>query len=343
MITTQQLEDQHPAAAEALFMMAFYNQQEIPRYLLIQENSSSIRSINPENISNTPPKSRDLLSGDTADFVLDQAIGTLLAYSLVNVAYDTEPESYSIHRLVQMFTLYWLAKHRKTADMWAGKVLTCLVREFPAKEYDDWNKSAELLLHVLNFVDLRPSSALSPSFLGNLLIACSRYLTMRAQFALATKDANLAIETVGKKQGNLNITIMDARYSLARIYRITAYFREAENLLRVVIGNYSNVFDAANARTLSATAVLSHVLRGQNKHAESEKVARESFRAFDDQGLVEGTEPAESKNAVACALATVLGDIRHYKEPLRFSEEFSTACSPVIRVSIPEWFMFCTI
>ena len=116
-ITTEQLETQHPAAAETLFMMAFYNRQEIPRCLLIQENSSSIPSIYSEYISNTPPNSRDFLSDDTADFVLDHAIGTLVAYSLFSVIYDTETESYSIHRLVQMFTLYWLAKHRKTADI----------------------------------------------------------------------------------------------------------------------------------------------------------------------------------------------------------------------------------
>jgi tetratricopeptide (TPR) repeat protein len=316
----QQLEAQRPVAAEALFVMAFYNREKIPRYLLIQENSSSVPSTSPKCISNTPPNNHDLLSRDAAHFILDQAIGTLVAYSLLSVAYDTEPESYSIHRLVQMFTLHWLAKHRKTADMWAGKALRCLVREFPAKEYDDWNKSAELLPHVHNFVDLQPSLTPPPLFLENLLIACSRYLTMRAQYALATKYANLAIEMVEKKQGDLNITIMDARYCLARIYRNTAYFREAEDLLRVVIGNYSNVFGAADARTLSAAAVLSHVLRGQDKHTESEKVARESFQAFDDQDLVEGTELAESKNAVAGALATVLGDIGHYKESLQIQQ-----------------------
>jgi hypothetical protein len=37
MITARDLENQHPLAAETLWLMAFYNRQTIPRYLLIQE------------------------------------------------------------------------------------------------------------------------------------------------------------------------------------------------------------------------------------------------------------------------------------------------------------------
>jgi tetratricopeptide (TPR) repeat protein len=320
MITIEKIEVQHSAAAEALFIMAFYNRQNIPRCLLTDGNPSSALSIGSEYTSNIAYNSLDRISGDDAKFVLDQAIGTLVAYSLVSIANDTEPESYSIHRLVQTFTLYWLVKHRKTADRWADKALKCLIREFPAKEYDDWNKSAELLPHALSFIDLRPSPSLSPSCLGNLLITSSNYLRIRAQYTFATKYINLAIEILEKGPGGSEMAILYAKRSLARIYRATGRFQEAESLLCVAVGNYRNAFSAVNAETLSTVALLSQVLREQQKYTESETLARQCLQAYDEQSSDKDPELVDAKNAVAGALATVLGSIGQYKESLEIQQ-----------------------
>lgn len=319
MITAQQLEDQHPAAAETLFMMAFYSSQNIPRYLLVQESVLPGSSNGSECVTNLPsPKSNSTL-GDTADYLLSQAIGTLVAYSLINIAYDSQPESYSIHRLVQSFTRYWLVEHRNTADSWAAKAVNSLSREFPATEFEDWMKSAQLLPHVLKFVDLQPVSHLPPLRFGVLLIACSNYLRMRAHYVLASKYAHLAIEILEKSPEELNFAILDAKCSLALIYRSTARFQEAEQLLRPAIENCSIVL-GADTRTLSAVATLSVVLREQEKYEEAEKLARSAFHHLGDQDHLRDPELAECRTKVEAALATVLGDTGQYKESLEIQQ-----------------------
>jgi hypothetical protein len=96
-ITVEQLEGQHPRAAEALWLIAFYNRQNIPRYLPFKHTGSSsadlvasdardeihgFEDIHHEvgmntyvsKINNTTPKF-DLSS----ELSFDQAIGTLAA------------------------------------------------------------------------------------------------------------------------------------------------------------------------------------------------------------------------------------------------------------------------
>src|SRR5207245_732124 len=66
-----------------------------------------------------------------AEISVDEAIGTLVAYSFINVAYTENGEKYTLHRLVQTFTRYWLRDYRRTADLWATNSLWVLVNEFP--------------------------------------------------------------------------------------------------------------------------------------------------------------------------------------------------------------------
>ena len=106
-ITFEQVEHQDSRAAQLLWMMSFFDRQNIPAYLLKGEGESQ---------------------GAFAD-----AIGTLKAFSFVigTLKSNTSNENFTVHRLVQVSTRYWLSTHKNRAEQCATKALVSLAREFP--------------------------------------------------------------------------------------------------------------------------------------------------------------------------------------------------------------------
>jgi tetratricopeptide (TPR) repeat protein len=242
MITVQQLETQHPLAAEVLWTMAYYNRLNIPQFLLI-------RSLTARGF------------GDASDYHLDKALGTLVAYSFINVATGKQGESYTMHRLLQVFARYWLKERRGTDAEWASKALASLRLELPKLEYENWAKYAELLPHLAELIDFRPVSSLPVDDFGISLIASAGYLEVRAQYLLASHYANLALETLCETLRDEHPTTADARCRLASIYRDMGQPQEAESLSRSAISIYGKVLGSGNAQSLGALQTLSGVLR----------------------------------------------------------------------------------
>jgi tetratricopeptide (TPR) repeat protein len=297
MITVQQLETQHPLAAEVLWTMAFYNRLNIPRSLLIR--SVAARGW-----------------GDTSDYHLDKAIGTLVAYSFINIATSKQGESYTMHRLLQVFARYWLKEHRRTAAEWASKALASLRLELPKLEYENWAKYAELLPHLAELIDFRPVSSLPVDDFGVSLIAGAAYLEVRAQYHLASHYANLALETLCENLGHEHPTTADARCRLASIYRDMGQLQEAERFSRSAISIYRKVFGSGNEQSLGALQTLSGVLRQQGKFDEAEILAREFAQAI---AIRDGQEALITLEA-QIDLAAILGDTGRYEESLQIQK-----------------------
>jgi len=237
MITVQQLEAQHPRAADLLWMMAFVNHQSIPRSLLIDR--SFIQKTFDEHTSKAAPNLGEEEATPKArlamEYDLDEAIGVLRAYSFINISSTKQGEDYAIHRLVQLFSRYWLKDHRQTFLIWESRMLAAVLREFPKKEYENWTKCAQLLPHVQGFVDSPYVSMLPALDLGSLLTVVSTYLRMKGQFVLAEEYINLAIKRLDKDLGQDDAATLEAKGCLALILRDTDRLDEAERLLRFLI------------------------------------------------------------------------------------------------------------
>lgn len=233
-ITALQLEEQHPQAADALWKMSAYNSQKIPRYLL-----SISKTVNPSNFKDNESCTTGINQQNTAkasseiklEYLLDRAIGTLIAYSFINVSSERPGESYNLHRLVQVFAQYWLKEFRHSANEYAAKALTSLSSHFPMLEYEDWARSAELLPHLQAIIDYQKISYLPAKELGLILTAASTYLRLHARYSTARKYINLGIATFRDVLGDEDSLTIDAGCCLARCFHDENQFEEAGTCL----------------------------------------------------------------------------------------------------------------
>jgi len=319
MITVQQLEAQHPRAADLLWMMAFVNHQSIPRSLLIDR--SFIQKTFDEHTSKAAPNLGEEEATPKArlamEYDLDEAIGVLRAYSFINILSTKQGEDYAIHRLVQLFSRYWLKDHRQTFLIWESRMLAAVLREFPKKEYENWTKCAQLLPHVQGFVDSPYVSMLPALDLGSLLTVVSTYLRMKGQFFLAEEYINLAIKRLDKDLGQDDAATLEAKGCLALIWRDTDRLDEAERLLRFLIKTSIEVVGKEDLATTQINMNLGSVLRRQKKYDEAISLSRKCVSEFEKQKGPESTRTIESK----MSLATTLGGTGQQAEALQLQKQ----------------------
>jgi tetratricopeptide (TPR) repeat protein len=159
------------------------------------------------------------------------AISTLVSYSFVQVLDSENGDTYTLHRLVPTFTRYWLASHNR-ADKWATKALQSMVKVFPLVEYENWERSAELLSHVQSLVEIKAFSSLPPYEAGVLLTAAATFLRMQAQFPKSNEYVNLALATLKSKFGDDDPATIEALCCLGRYQQDRKKYKEAEETLR---------------------------------------------------------------------------------------------------------------
>lgn len=331
-ITVQQLEDLHPRAAEALWLMAFYNRQNIPRYLLLKRTGSSSANLVPSDNTEDAhgfggfhhKTKMNCVTHEidaSSELLFDEAIGTLVAYSFINVAYTENGEKYTLHRLVQTFTRYWLKDYRRTADSWAMKSLYFLVNEFPKAEYEDWTKAAELLPHVQVIHTYQPTSNLPAREFGVLLTAVATYLRTKAQFPMAEDYIHQALAILSEDLGGEDPITMDAWYCLGHIHNGLGRFREAEKTYRLLIDYYSNALGKSHASVFHVASLLSSTLRIQKKYEEAEKLARQSVLGLEVLQDLEVEVLLRSKGV----LSTILSDRGQFEESISIRREIVNA------------------
>jgi hypothetical protein len=118
-ISFEVIRRQNPQAAELLSLISLLDEDQIPDYILRQEDQS------------------------TAQF--DEAIGLLLNFSMISAHNDRE--TFDIHPLVRKSARRWLELERSLSQ-WEVEALRRLSANFPNGEYETWEKCAELLPHA---------------------------------------------------------------------------------------------------------------------------------------------------------------------------------------------------
>jgi tetratricopeptide (TPR) repeat protein len=215
-----------------------------------------------------------------------------------------------------MFARYWLQNHRKSGKYWARQALLSLAKQFPKEAFDDWNKSAPLLPHVEELVDLRRVFDLTSIELGIILTACSIYLRVRANYTLATQYISIAIQSLREILGYEHPIFLDARCSLAQIYRNTGQLKDAENIFRSSINSCSKVLGENHIQTLKAMMGLSTTLREQGRYGEAETPIRNTLRGLENHKHDLFADSLEQVKRSKMILAAVLGDTGRYQESL---------------------------
>ena len=206
-LSFDQISNEEPRAAEMLSLMAFLDRQGIPEMILRREDDLNVEDTN--------------------------AIGTLQAYSLITA--ESDDETYSMHRLVQLSTQTWLSLQEKT-DMWEGKALELLSREFPNGEHENRTRCNALLPHAIAVLKYTPASDSAPAS-DSLLLHRATILYNLAWFDWRQgryKDAiTRSHESCSIRQSILGLDDLDTLRSsslLASTYWNQGRWKEAEDL-----------------------------------------------------------------------------------------------------------------
>ncbi len=317
MITVRQLEDQHPRAAEALWLMAFFNRQNIPRYLLLQPTRRPPSDLVAAGRRYNAQIAPDNQSEEDAELSLDLAIGTLVAYSFINISDTERGENYTIHRLVQKFTRYWLKEHRRTADLWATKSLVSVAKEFPSFGFRNLPKTTELLPHIEVILSYQPASHLPANELGVILTSVAYDLWMKRQYQLAEEHIRRALTTLTTDLGADENVKLEAHICLAHICNSTGRFQEAEDTYRMLIRSNSDALGGNHEIVLRTTSLLSNALRQQKRYKEAEELAQKAVLGLEKLDGLNVDILLDSKGI----LASILGDTRQYKESILIQRE----------------------
>jgi tetratricopeptide (TPR) repeat protein len=251
-ITFEQVEYQDGRAAQLLWMMSFFNRQNIPAYLLKGEGESQ---------------------GAFAD-----ATGTLKAFSFVisTQKSNTSNENFTIYCLVQVSTRYWLSTYKNRAEQYATKALVSLAREFPiGDEYQNRDRYAELYSYTESVIDLQPLPIQNPGAFAKLLGNLSGYLRSQGQYNLSEGYARRAIDISSSRLGKSNVQTLTNIHALAEVLSHQGKYAEAEQMERQVLERRKTVLGPEHRDTLRSMNSIGAVLGDQGKYAEAEQMERQ--------------------------------------------------------------------
>ena len=160
-ISFDQISAQNQRAADTLSLMAMYDRQEIPQYLLQRAEGTAL--------------------------AFRVAVAKLKAFSLITEEKgDANTSSkYSMHRLVQISTQKWLQEHEKFRN-WQEEAVISISQHYPLLVgYDVWSIMSELKSHAQTVLEYKLDTASIQIHRANILHASGHYCLEQGQDSLA--------------------------------------------------------------------------------------------------------------------------------------------------------------
>jgi tetratricopeptide (TPR) repeat protein len=242
-LSFDQVSMEEPRAAEMLSLMAFLDEQGIPEVLLRRNEELDVRDTN--------------------------AIGTLLAFSLITA--ETNDETYSMHRLVQLSTQTWLSL-QNSKGTWERNALELLSKEFPNGEHENKTKCNTLLPHAMAVLKYRPASGSDLLCRASLLYNLGWYDLRQGRYKQATKYCE---ESYAERQRILGLddpNTLNSLGLLATTFWNQGRWKEAEELEVQVKDTRKRVLGAEHPNTLTSMANLASTYRSQGRWKEAEEL-----------------------------------------------------------------------
>ncbi|CAG8356066.1 unnamed protein product [Penicillium salamii] len=252
-ISFDHIQQNHPAAANLLSLMCFFDRQGIPESLLrwqrvydgdeISQRSEEDHDVH-ENCESTTQSSDDHgqasstseayasevdfdISSEHALCEFEESISTLRDYSLIST--DVDGTTFEMHRLVQLAMRQWLDARGQT-EWWKQCFIDTLYFEFPCVTFENWSACESLLPHVL-------SSLAQPPTEQRALVKWAQVIHQAAIFACENGD-----------------------------------YAGCEDLARLAWGTQSNLLGVNDERTLGSLGVLGVAFARQGRHQEAENI-----------------------------------------------------------------------
>jgi tetratricopeptide (TPR) repeat protein len=174
-VSLRRAEQEEPSTRQLLSLFAFLSPDGIPRDLL-----PSAQQVLPDSLT-------QVVSNTMA---YNDAVGALVRYSLLT----TTPEELTVHRLVQVVVRSALSSRDRRR--WASSAVRLVQSKFPVEATDPetWPTCTTLLPHALTAAEHCETLGLEPELTAQLLNAAGVYLESRAEFDVARRLHERALE-----------------------------------------------------------------------------------------------------------------------------------------------------
>jgi tetratricopeptide (TPR) repeat protein len=230
-LSFEQVEQSDPTAADLLRFLAFVAPDAIPEELIVA------------GASQLSPQLQPIATDET---LLDEAIGTLRRYSLVQR--NTDRHLLAIHRLVQA-----VLKATMTDEVqrrWAERTVRAINEAFPdVTDITTWPQCERYLPHALACAMLIDAYTLEFSEAALLLSETAYYLLDHAQYNQAESLFERSTGIYEKVLGPEHPYFATLLNNLALLYRSQGKYEQAEPLMKRALTIFERVFGPNHLRT----------------------------------------------------------------------------------------------
>ncbi|KFY40005.1 hypothetical protein V495_05647 [Pseudogymnoascus sp. VKM F-4514 (FW-929)] len=284
----EQIQKTRPEAAELLSLMAMFDRQGIPEFILYD--------------------GRDKLQ-------FEDAVAPLASFSLIKVQSTKQSEQqvegrlFEIHDLVQLATRKWLEAKMQVVRFQRSSLRNMAV-SFPSGDHETWATCRALLPHarkVLSYILEDTDAILDQARIAYRLVC---YLILAGDYTAAEKIGRTSLMGREKMLGIEHIDTLRSVDLFGIVLQHQSKYIEAEAMQRRAVEGYKKMVGEEHPDTLTCMSKLGFVLKMQGRYEEAEAMQRRTL-----EGL-EKTVGAEHRDTFNCMsqLGSVLAMQGRYKE-----------------------------
>jgi tetratricopeptide (TPR) repeat protein/transposase-like protein/transcriptional regulator with XRE-family HTH domain len=262
-VSVQQIEREHPAAAELLRLCAFLHPEAIPEDLFI----TGISYLGA------------LLAPVVADpYRFDMALAALRSASLV--ARFPERGDIAIHRLVQVV----LQDQMDAAEtrMWCERVVRVVHAAFPGgKEFKHWAQCERYLVQAVACAPLVEQAEQALREGSELLFKTGNYLMERGRYREAEPLLAQAISLGERQYGPDHAILIPWMMCQAELFWRRAQYDRAEQSLQHILSILEQQLEPDCLQIAETLGCLAGQYSGQGKHREEEVLLKRSLAIYE--------------------------------------------------------------
>ncbi|KFY48968.1 hypothetical protein V495_00865, partial [Pseudogymnoascus sp. VKM F-4514 (FW-929)] len=165
-ISFDQIKQNNPQAAELLSLMAMFDRQGIPEFLLC------IKYPNPLD--------------------LEEALGSLDEFSLITI--ENGGKTFEMHRLVQLATRKWLERFGDS-ERWQREAIEVVAKAFPSGDYNNWKTCEAMSPHATEVLKYELESDQSILERASLLYNMAWYNWLQGRYKIAKAESQESLTT----------------------------------------------------------------------------------------------------------------------------------------------------
>ncbi|KAF7511349.1 hypothetical protein GJ744_004914 [Endocarpon pusillum] len=248
-LSIEQIQKAYPKSAELIFLMAHYEQSQIPEPLL-----------------------KHYVGHDVVEFTT--IIGVLLRFSLVVGGREA---TYNMHRLVQLLVKQWLATSGSAAE-WQSKALRLLSSHFPSGELETWVVCASLESHAVKMIHTPAiKNDADSSHLATLQINLAWYYFNRGRWSSAEEYARAACVTFQEAHGLRHRDTLAAQTKLTLILKQNTKLEEAEMVIKQTVHRCKALLGSKDRQYFDALDAFALIAQTRGRLTVAEKASRKAL------------------------------------------------------------------